>query len=190
MRSLQQHHAKEQKRTTMASTSTACAELYLKALRERDQVAFNEAWHSKGLCLGLTPDGSVSKVDAQTLRALVVARDIADAANNGHVLSVTTISDTCACAKIQLAESSRTITEFLTMLKEEGLWRIISAVQSIASHSEPFQKIVPSDFTDVSTAIWDGYVGAGRACDSEAMGNIFHPDCRLTESSKRFRYNH
>mmetsp|Transcript_14483 Transcript_14483/g.26230 ORF Transcript_14483/g.26230 Transcript_14483/m.26230 type:complete len:284 (-) Transcript_14483:2140-2991(-) len=173
----------------MASTFTACSELYLKALRERDQVAFNEAWHPKGICLALSSDGSVSKQGAQSIAlSLSSLADeppaIVAASNHGRILSITTISDTCACVKIQLANSPRTVTEFLTMLKDEGLWKIVSAVQSITLHCVPLQKSAPSDFTEVSTAIWDGYIRAGRACDSEAMGKIFHPHCRLTESSK------
>lgn len=31
-----------------------------------------------------------------------------------------------------------------------------------------------------STAVWEGYVAAGRACSSGGMRKVFHPDCRLT----------
>lgn len=102
---------------------------------------------------------------------------------DARLLSLTLISDSCACAKIELAESSKTVTEFVTMLKEDESFVIISSVQSIATTSAPVRKITPSDFGEVTSVVWEGYVAAGRACDSKAMGEVFHPDSRLTFSS-------
>jgi len=162
---------------TMATSSSACVDLYLTALQERNQEAFTEAWHSDGLRLGLTPNGTVAKQDASLyVHSLPLRTPIKD----GHLLSQTHISSTCTCAKIRLVESSKVVTEFVTMLKEGEVWKIISSVQSIATANAPVRKIIPSDFTDVSTAVWDGYVAAGRAYNSEEMGKVFHPECRLT----------
>jgi hypothetical protein len=69
------------------------------------------------------------------------------------------------------------------MLKEGESFVIISCVESTATASAPVRKITPSDFGEVTSAVWEGYVAAGRACDSEAMGEVFHPDSRLTYSS-------
>lgn len=160
-----------------ASSAADCVALYHKALRECDKEAFCEAWHPEGIRLGLTPNGTVAKQDVSLIaHSLALKRPASDAC----LQSLTIISDNCACAKIRLVETSRVVTEFITMLKERESWKIISSVQSIAPTNAHIRKIVPSDFTEVSTAVWEGYVAAGRDCNSVEMGKIFHPDCRLT----------
>ena len=161
----------------MASSAADCVNLYLKALRESNQEAFCEAWHSDGLRLGLTPNGTVTKQGVSLCaHSLALKTPVKDAC----LQSLTVVSNTCACAKIRLVESLKIVAEFITMLKEAESWKIISSVQSFTTPSAPVRKIVPSDFTEVSTAVWDGYVAAGRAYDSVEMGKVFHPDCRLT----------
>lgn len=164
--------------TNITSSPSVCIDLYLCALCRRDKEAFYEAWHSGGLRLGLTPDGVVRKHDVDQDWASAVADETP---NDGRLLSMTMISETCACAKIRLIAPSKVITEFVTMLKDKHDWKIISiAHSSVEANAAAQRKIVPSDFSQVSEAVWGGYVAAGRACDPLAMGKVFHPVCNLT----------
>lgn len=161
----------------VSSSAVACINHYLDALCNRDQEAFREAWHADGLRLALTPNGTVEKQDVDLCaHSLALNAPIKE----GHLLSLTLVSDKCACAKLRLVDSSRIVTEFVTLLRQGEEWTIISNVQSIVQESIPIQKINPYYFTEVSKAVWEGYVAAGRACDSKAMGRIFHPLGRLT----------
>ena len=151
-------------------------DLYLSAICEHDEKALAQAWHTSGLRLGLTSDGIVCKQNASTI--LETFKDAVD----GRIIALAWISDSCACAKIRVIDESTAMTEFATMLKDES-WKIIASVQSSASLGAHERKIVPSDFTQVTDAVWEGYVAAGRSGDSFAMGKVFHPDCNLTEAT-------
>jgi hypothetical protein len=159
------------------SSPSACVDLYLGALCDADKATFCEAWHSGGLRLGLTVDGTVSKQNVDQVWESAVANGTP---NDGRLLSITTISETCACAKIRIIDHSKVITEFVTMLKDkDDAWKIIAIAHSSVAAGADHRKTIPCDFSQVSEAVWGGYVAAGRACDAVAMGKVFHPVSNL-----------
>jgi hypothetical protein len=166
------------------SSPSACVDLYLGALCDADKATFCEAWHAGGLRLGLTVDGAVIKQNVDQVW------ESKGTPIDGRLLSMTTISETCACAKVRIIEPSQVvITEFVTMLKDKhDAWKIIAVAHSSVAASggggggAVHRKIIPRDFSQVSGAVWGGYVAAGRACDAVAMGNVFHPVSNLTHA--------
>ena len=64
---------------------------------------------------------------------------------------------------------------WLTLLKEQDEWMVVSAVSSAA-----LGKPTPEDMAAAVKACWDDYCGANRACDGARMAQVFHPLCRLT----------
>ena len=68
-------------------------------------------------------------------------------------------------------------------------WRVISKIYSsvpLASEQSPNegpQAVTPRDFARALKAVWDDYVGAGRACNGQKMAKVFHPQATLTFAS-------
>ena len=170
---------------------------YFTALHECDEAAFRGMWHPQGLLLGLANDGSVVCRDCETFCASAVARGKSSAyAAHDAILSVHVLDGTCASAKVQVAlppaPSSPTptieptlYTDWLTLLHDPSLggWRIIAKVYSsapLAQGNGGGAPITPQHFHDVTSAVWEVYVAAGRGCDAEAMARVFHPCCNLT----------
>jgi len=184
-----------------ASVDTAVRDTlraYFAALHQCDEAAFSLCWHPRGVQLSLATDGSVECLDGEAFwKQTVAARgDSTALAMHDGVLSVEVLDGTCASAKVQLAlppipEAGTTeaamCTEWLTLLHDPsvGSWRIISKTSS----SDPLTvadrgvNIRPQDVSDVTSIVWDGYIQAGRACDSAAMSAVFHPHCNLTFAS-------
>jgi len=173
---------------------------YHAALHECDAEQFHKMWHPRGVLLGVGPDGAVVARTAEEFVAGVVSRGTSpEYAKHDKVLSIEVVDGTCASAKVQIAlppaPNSPTpttqpvlYTDFLTLLKDAsidgGSWRIIAKTFSSASLAEgpasTTTRILPKDFLEATSAAWDLYVGAGRACDSSAMARVFHPSCNLT----------
>eukprot|EP00327_Prymnesium_parvum_P033018 CAMPEP_0195595418 /NCGR_PEP_ID=MMETSP0815-20121206/1927_1 /TAXON_ID=97485 /ORGANISM="Prymnesium parvum, Strain Texoma1" /LENGTH=190 /DNA_ID=CAMNT_0040734663 /DNA_START=30 /DNA_END=603 /DNA_ORIENTATION=- len=124
-----------------------------------------------------------------------------DYAKHDTVLSIERLDDTCASAKVQIvlpaSPTSLTptfeptcYTDWLTLLHDTAIggWRVISKVYS----GTPFEEhkgsarvlasvpVEPGAFHDLASAVWDVYVGSGRACDGVTMAMIFHPCSKLT----------
>ena len=126
----------------MAATPQACLALYFKALHECDAEAFRQMWHPLGHLLGLGPDGAVVDRDSEAFLASATSRDRStDLAVHDRILALTLVDETCAAAKVQIAlpplPTSPTptmvptlYTDLVTMLCENGEWRIISKVHS------------------------------------------------------------
>lgn len=181
---------------------SAALSLYFSALHECDEKKFRAIWHPQGLLFGLSDDGSVVSRDSEAFCQGVVSRSpSSEYSIHDTVLSIHMLGETCAGAKVMIAlppaTSSLTptfeptlYTDWLTLLHDStvGGWRIISKVYS----STPLAKsildggglasppITPSHFSEVASAIWDGYVGSGRAGDEAGMSKIFHPYAKLT----------
>mmetsp|Transcript_17087 Transcript_17087/g.30499 ORF Transcript_17087/g.30499 Transcript_17087/m.30499 type:complete len:288 (-) Transcript_17087:696-1559(-) len=168
---------------------------YFDALHRCDRNAFHAMWHPQGVLLGLGPSGLVVARDADEFCAGVVSRGASpELAKHDSIMALERIDSTCASAKVCIAlppapgsptptTEPTLYTDWLTLLKDPKLgWRVVAKVYS----SRPLgaladvEKIVPSDFASAATAVWDGYVAAGRACDGTAMSRIFHPVCNLT----------
>ena len=171
---------------------------YFAALHDCDAAAFHRMWHPRGVLLGLGPAGDVVARDAAAFCAGVASRGrSSEYAKYDQILLVEKIDATCASAKVRIAlppaPSSPTptttpvvYTDWLTLLKDPALgWRIIAKVYSSkplvdAPEKECVPPILPSDFSEVAAALWDGYAAAGRVCDGGKMARFFHPACNLT----------
>jgi len=157
---------------------------------------------AQGLLLGISPDGSVVCRDHDEFCRAAMARGPSiDYAKHDTVLSIERLDDTCASAKVQIvlpaSPTSLTptfeptcYTDWLTLLHDTAIggWRVISKVYS----GTPFEEhkgsarvlasvpVEPGAFHDLASAVWDVYVGSGRACDGVTMATIFHPCSKLT----------
>eukprot|EP00746_Dinoflagellata_sp_MGD_P012137 gnl/MRDRNA2_/MRDRNA2_125721_c0_seq1.p1 gnl/MRDRNA2_/MRDRNA2_125721_c0~~gnl/MRDRNA2_/MRDRNA2_125721_c0_seq1.p1 ORF type:complete len:318 (-),score=49.30 gnl/MRDRNA2_/MRDRNA2_125721_c0_seq1:109-1062(-) len=180
-------------------------QLYFRSLHTCDGALFHKMWHPQGHLLGVSPEGVVVDRDAETFCAGVVARGPSNTSEylaHDRVLSVMALNDSTAAVKVQIAlppaPNSPTptftpiiYTDFLVLLKDQGLgWRVISKIFSPAplgdftmahsGHPAVAKKLEPSDFLEATKAVWQGYVAAGRACNSAHMASVFHPACNLT----------
>ena len=148
---------------------------YFTALHECDETAFRAMWHPSGLLLGLAEDGSVVSRDCETFCSSAVARGKSTAlADRDAILAVHLLGDTCASAKVQIAlppaPSSPTptttptmYTDWLTLLLDDGGWRIIAKVFAsapLAVADRSVTAVTPSDMHDVASAVWDGFAAA------------------------------
>ena len=193
-----QHFSSKMMATAHDVAIRATLAKYFSALHDCDEAAFRGMWHPRGLLLGLGNDGSVVCRDCEAFCASAMARGTSSAyAGHDAVLSVHILDATCASAKVQIAlppaPSSPTptteatlYTDWLTLLNDASLggWRIISKVYASTplapGEGAGSAPITPHLFYDLASAVWDGYVAAGRACDTEGMAQVFHPRCNLT----------
>jgi len=117
--------------STYAEISTAL-QLYFDGFYNCDVAALRRIFHP--VChLSHANDGALVHDDMETVYARVAAR--VSPARNGEqrrdvILSIDASSPISALARVQIAIGPRLFTDYLSLLKVDGQWRIIAKVYS------------------------------------------------------------
>mmetsp|Transcript_48004 Transcript_48004/g.89461 ORF Transcript_48004/g.89461 Transcript_48004/m.89461 type:complete len:295 (-) Transcript_48004:2174-3058(-) len=167
---------------------------YFSALHARDAELMQRVWHPRAHLKRLDENDEV--VDIPSEKFLQIVREGTPTADQAairrdRILNIDVLHpEQAALATVQVTLPPKTYTDFLSLLKLDGEWRIVNKVFTSVEESElSYQDNAPfSKSYDPISACLKTYFSAGHHSDPDLMQEAMHSSCCLYASENGALY--